>query len=194
MHGTADGIVAKVNGDQIVAQWLKTNTLVLGAGAIDPVVSQAGNVGYPFTRFVHKSKTSGASVIEQYVVDGLGHAWPGGKDGGSYSDAKGPSASALIWAFFKGRTRAAPLDVPPVVIPPPGTSPDGGPPGTNLPGATPGDPAAAPPTAAPADNSAGCGVSRASRAGGVTGMESSLLGAGALFSALAIRRARRRGR
>lgn len=193
MHGTADGIVAKVNGDQVVAQWLKTNTLVLGAGAIDPAVSQAGNVGYAFTRSVHKNKANGASVIEQYVVEGLGHAWPGGKEGGSYSDSKGPNASALVWSFFKGRTRSSPLDVPPVVIPPPGaTAPDGGPPGTSLPGATPGDPASATPAASSGESSSGCVVSGAARAKGLAGAASSLLGAGALFTALSIRRARRR--
>ena len=127
VHGTSDGVVAKVNGDQVAAQWLKTNTLVLGAGKIDPVASLTGNAGYPFTRFVYKSSANGASVIEHYVVDGLGHAWPGGKDGGSYSDKQGPNASALAWGFFKGRTRTAPLDVPPVDVPDGGTSlPDGG--------------------------------------------------------------------
>jgi hypothetical protein len=79
-------------------------------------------------------------VIDQYVVDGLGHAWPGGKDGASYSDAKGPNASRLVWAFFSGRTRTAPLDVPPVVLPPSGSA-DGGTSGS-VPGANPADPSA----------------------------------------------------
>ncbi len=127
IHGTSDGVVAPINGDQVADQWRRTNTLVLGEGAIDPVVSATGTAGYPFTRNVHRSKANGASVIEYYVVDGLGHAWPGGKMGESYADPRGPDATALMWAFFKGRTRTAPFDVPPVVISvTPGATPDGG--------------------------------------------------------------------
>ena len=156
------------------------------------MVSLTGSAGYPFTRFVHRSKANGASVIEQYVVDGLGHAWPGGQDGGSYSDAKGPDASALVWAFFNGRTRSSPLDVPPVAIPPEGTSADGGPSGTP-PGVTPGDPASTP-NADPGGSGGGCAVSRAARVGGAAGGASTPLVAIAVFAALAIRRARRRVR
>lgn len=190
LHGTSDGVVARVNGDQVVAQWRKTNTLVLGDGAIEPVANLTGTAGYAFTRGVHRSAASGASVIEYYVVDGLGHAWPGGKDGGSYSDARGPDASALMWAFFAGRTRSAPLEVPPVVVPPaPGSIlPDGGTaPGD--PGTLPGDPAAEP---APIDDSSdgGCAVTSPSRQPARVGLGSaiSLLAAAMLIAA---RRARR---
>ncbi|HSO31672.1 MAG TPA: PHB depolymerase family esterase, partial [Labilithrix sp.] len=186
VHGTADGVVAKVNGDQVTAQWLKTNTLALGPAAIDPVLTQTGMAGYGFTRFVHRSKANGASVIEQYVVDGLGHAWPGGKDGGSYSDKQGPSATALAWAFFKGRTRTAPLDVPPVVdVPDGGSGPDGGPAGTTPPGSDPANPSGAAP-AANEGSSGGCSVARGTRAAG--------LGVAALAALAALVLRRRRAR
>jgi len=188
VHGTADGIVAKVNGDQVAAQWLKTNTLVLGAGKIDPAAALTGNAGYPFTRFVYRATGNGASVIEHYVVDGLGHAWPGGKDGGSYSDKLGPNASALAWGFFKGRTRTAPLDVPPVNVPDGGTSlPDGGTTGpTTPPGSAPADPSGTTPAAGDAGSSGGgCAVGAASTM--------SSLGA-ASFAALAVLALRRRRR
>ena len=192
LHGTADGVLAKINGDQVATQWRKTNTLVLGEGAIDPVKSQPGNAGYPFTRMLHANKANGASVVEYYVVDGLGHAWPGGKNGGSYSDAKGPDASALLWAFFKGRTLKAPLDVPPPAAPGspglPGTSADGGtstPPGLEPDPANPG----ASPAAASDDGSDGCGV-RPSRASDAPGsLAASLL---AIAILVASQRARRR--
>ena len=160
IHGTADGVVAPINGDQVADQWLRTNTRVLGDGAIEPVVSAAGTAGYPFTRHVHRNKANGASVIEYYVVDGLGHAWPGGKMGESYADPRGPDATALMWAFFKGRTRTAPFDVPPAVISDtPGTTPDGGTPVGDP--AHPGDPN--PPSAsspASGDGGGGCSVTR----------------------------------
>jgi poly(hydroxyalkanoate) depolymerase family esterase len=162
VHGTSDGVLAKVNGDQVAEQWRRTNTLVLGDGALEPVTSIAGTAGYTFTRMVHRNKANGASVIEYYVVDNLGHAWPGGKDGGSYSDKRGPDASALLWGFFSGRTLSAPLDVAPVAVPGgPSTTPDGGGSGSGS-GASPNSPAGAPgdsTTSAPgASSSSGCSM------------------------------------
>ena len=187
IHGTSDGVVAPINGDQVADQWRRTNTLVLGEGAIEPVKSAAGTAGYPFTRMVHRNKANGASVIEYYVVDGLGHAWPGGKIGESYSDPRGPDASALMWAFFKGRTRTAPFDVPPVVLPDtPGATADGGTP-VGDPAGNPGDPSSASPMAS--DSGGGCNVvgeHDRSRNAGI----GALLGLG-LALALAARRARR---
>ncbi len=37
---------------------------------------------------------------ELLEIHGLGHAWSGGADGGSYTDARGPSATEAICAFF----------------------------------------------------------------------------------------------
>ena len=171
VHGTADGVLAKVNGDQVAEQWRRTNTLVLGDGAIEPVQSIAGTAGYAFTHMVHRNKANGASVIEYYVVANLGHAWPGGKDGGSYSDKSGPDASALLWGFFSGRTLSAPLDVAPVAVPggPSGTSGDGG--ASSSSGASPSTPGAAPgyptTTAPGGSTSSGCSVTSVARNDGL---------------------------
>lgn len=193
LHGTADGVLAKVNGDQVAAQWRRTNTLVLGEGAIEPVKSLAGNAGYPFTRMVHRNKANGASVVEYYVVDGLGHAWPGGKDGGSYSDARGPDASALLWSFFAGRTKSAPLDVPAVVIPDAPGSSDGGtsPTAPTSPadgGATNGE---APGASRPIDDQGGCAVTYLAHAPGPLGL-GCLASFAAVAGLVAARRARKR--
>jgi poly(hydroxyalkanoate) depolymerase family esterase len=197
VHGTADGVLAKVNGDQVAEQWLRTNTLVLGDGAIEPVKSVAGSAGYTFTRMVHRNKANGASVIEYYVVDNLGHAWPGGKDGGSYSDKSGPNASALLWGFFKGRTLSAPLDVAPVVLPDGPGSADGGTSGTT-PGGDPNNPGAA----GPGGGSSGAAAGSGGSGGGCsvisrkrdTGFASFGLASIALAMLVAARRASRRGR
>ena len=37
---------------------------------------------------------------EHWHVDGLGHAWSGGSMEGSYTDARGPSATAAMWNFL----------------------------------------------------------------------------------------------
>ena len=207
VHGTADGVLAKVNGDQVTEQWLRTNTLTLGDGAIEPVKSVSGTAGYTFTRMVHRNKANGASVIEYYVVDNLGHAWPGGKDGASYSDKNGPDASNLLWGFFAGRTLAAPLDVPAVMLPDGSTASSGGTSGTTsggtgAPGApsagNPGD-ATAPASTGNGGSSGGCSVGpgrepgRSASGNGAFGV-TSLLSVCAALSALAFRGSRRRRR
>lgn len=116
-HGTVDSVVAKVNGDQVAAMWLGVATRGLGPTAVAAGTPVSATAGYPFTWTPHVVKAKGSSVVEHYVIEGLGHAWPGGKAGGSYSDAKGPNASQLIWAFFSGRTIAAPIDVAPPAPP-----------------------------------------------------------------------------
>jgi poly(hydroxyalkanoate) depolymerase family esterase len=153
IHGDADGVVAPVNGDQVTAQWRRTNTLILGEGAIGEPTIENGTAGYPFTREVHASTKTKASIVEHIVVSGLGHAWPGGREGGSFADAKGPDASRTLWAFFSARTLAAPI-------------PDGptAPPST---GETPSEPAAAPGATASDGGSGGGCAQGGRRAGGV---------------------------
>jgi hypothetical protein len=44
--------------------------------------------------------SDGLTLIETYVVEGMGHSWPGGQPQGSFTDPEGPDASALMVAFF----------------------------------------------------------------------------------------------
>ena len=105
LHGTADGVVAPVNAEHAVRQWMATNRRAAG-GAYDPdfaradaTVREDGAGGLPFTRRTWHD-AHGRVVQQQIEVAGLGHAWSGGKPGGSYTDARGPSASDAIHAFF----------------------------------------------------------------------------------------------
>lgn len=87
-HGTADGTVNPVNGARIAEQARPAGTEVLDRGTIN---------GRDYTR---TTVTGGETALEYWRVDGLGHAWSGGKQSGSYTDASGPDASTEMVRFF----------------------------------------------------------------------------------------------
>jgi poly(hydroxyalkanoate) depolymerase family esterase len=105
LHGTRDSIVHPVNGDQVVEQWLATNSLIT-AGSFDgdparPDAVDHGRAehGHPHTRY--RWNDSQGRVVQEYIkIEGLAHAWSGGDQAGSYTDARGPDASEAIWQFF----------------------------------------------------------------------------------------------
>jgi poly(hydroxyalkanoate) depolymerase family esterase len=103
VHGTADQVVCPVNGEHAVRQWLATNRLAGGDGADaarpDAIVRDDGAGRLPLTRHTW-TDGAGRAVVEHVEIEGLGHAWSGGAAGGSYTDPRGPSASAAIWDFF----------------------------------------------------------------------------------------------
>ena len=90
--------------EQVAQQWLATNRLAAGdtsAGSDRPdaVVRDDAAGRLPVVRRTW-TDGSGRVLVEHHAVEGLGHAWSGGARGGSYTDPRGPSASAAIWGFF----------------------------------------------------------------------------------------------
>jgi poly(3-hydroxybutyrate) depolymerase len=59
--------------------------------------------GRRYTRSTHQND-QGTTIAEHWVVHGTGHAWSGGHSKGSYTDAKGPDATAEMLRFFLGET------------------------------------------------------------------------------------------
>lgn len=181
-HGTADGLLNVKNGRDVADQWVRTNGLVLGDGTLAAPTTKAGTAnGYGTTTTTHRQASNNGTVVELVIVEGLGHAWPGGLAGGSYSDERGPDASRALWAFFAPRTKSAAL--------PEGKAPEASTedPGFGTPvgdaGAS-GDPSQSG-SAAPADEG-GCAVSRAKAAPSLAGL------ALVALTALAARARRRR--
>lgn len=99
-HGTDDRTVVPRNGDEIVRSCVEGQQ----APAARSVERRAPHGGLAHTRAVHR-RPDGATVAEHWVVEGLGHAWSGGDAAGSYTDPRGPDASAAMVRFFHEHTR-----------------------------------------------------------------------------------------
>jgi poly(hydroxyalkanoate) depolymerase family esterase len=103
IHGAADPVVNVANSRRVVAQWA-------AAGGVDRNAAQevrdtAG--GYRYSRSILRDR-SGRAMLEEWVVDGLGHAWSGGSSAGTYTDTKGPNASEVMLRFLLEHRRLAP--------------------------------------------------------------------------------------
>ncbi len=102
-HGDRDATVVPANADRLLDQWLQA----AGAGARNVgrpahmVTAEAGQVpgGHAYTREIYHD-AGGRPVVEKWTVHEAGHAWSGGSSHGSYTDPRGPDASAEMVRFF----------------------------------------------------------------------------------------------
>ena len=96
-HGDGDRTVHPRNGERLLAH------LDSGArnGPAPRVTTRRGGVpgGHEYTKFTYRDG-DGRDLVERWSVHGLGHAWSGGSYPGSYTDPKGPDASAEMVRFF----------------------------------------------------------------------------------------------
>ena len=96
-HGDGDRTVHPRNGERLLAH------LDSGArnGSTPRVATRRGGVpgGHEYTKFTYQDG-EGRNLVERWSVHGLGHAWSGGSYPGSYTDPRGPDASAEMVRFF----------------------------------------------------------------------------------------------
>lgn len=91
-HGDRDSTVNPVNGDQVIAQ-------ATPASGLETTVDR----GNGYIRTVQFDRT-GRSILEHWLLEGVGHAWSGGSASGSYTDPRGPDASREMVRFFLQHT------------------------------------------------------------------------------------------
>jgi poly(hydroxyalkanoate) depolymerase family esterase len=97
-HGDHDTTVAKVNADHMRDQWLQAFQNG-GRPAGSPTVERGMAGGHAYTRFTYHD-TGGQVILEEWTIHHAGHAWSGGSSNGSFTDPKGPDASAEIVRFL----------------------------------------------------------------------------------------------
>ena len=94
-HGDDDATVHPRNGEHVIADQLHPEA----AGRPPDISRSAAGAGHRYTRTVYRD-SEGVSQAEHWEVHGAGHAWSGGSAEGSYTDARGPDASAEMLRFF----------------------------------------------------------------------------------------------
>jgi poly(hydroxyalkanoate) depolymerase family esterase len=93
-HGDADNTVHPGNGEHVIAASVHKEAIV------EEHAGSSAN-GHRYTRQVHRAP-DGRVVAEHWIVHGAAHAWSGGSALGTYTDPRGPDASAEMVRFFLG--------------------------------------------------------------------------------------------
>jgi len=92
IHGTVDTVVDVRNGRAAAQRWAE------GVGAratTERSVQRGKRYAMTVTDFQHQ----GTTVVTLADIGRLGHAWSGGAANQPFSDAQGPDASRMVWAF-----------------------------------------------------------------------------------------------
>ena len=111
-HGTNDYTTNSLNGDQVVQQWMTTDKLAsqgtYNADFVVPDATTTGQIpnGHSYVTLVWND-TDGNTIQHYWKVNGMNHAWSGGKAGGSYTDPLGPDATQAMYLFFMDHSLAS---------------------------------------------------------------------------------------
>ena len=93
-HGSADTTVHPSNADMLLGPSRD--------GGRPSIETGRALGGHAYKRAVYRD---GERDVEQWMVEGAGHAWSGGSPDGSFTDARGPNASAEMLRFFREHPR-----------------------------------------------------------------------------------------
>ena len=113
-HGDRDTTVHPRNADYLLEHYRVAKTAGASSkgetsGSTPRGTVRQGQVpgGHAYTRATYRD-ASGRAIVERWTVHGLEHAWSGGSFSGSYTDPKGPDASAEMMRFFNQHPQREP--------------------------------------------------------------------------------------
>jgi poly(hydroxyalkanoate) depolymerase family esterase len=98
IQGDLDRVVVPSNARAAVLAWLRAGD-VGDLAALHETLGRRVQRGKRYAMRVVDFKRRDRVVATLVEVEGLGHAWSGGASGQPFSDASGPDASRMAWAF-----------------------------------------------------------------------------------------------
>ena len=104
-QGTADPVVAPINGDLVVQQWMQTDRLAshgrYDASFANPsrIITASPPWSHPYIKRSWND-SAGHEVQEYWLAVGASHAWTGGSPDGTFTDPLGPNLSQTLYRFF----------------------------------------------------------------------------------------------
>lgn len=107
IQGEEDAVVPPLVATRLVAHWTAVGDFVDDGLLNDSLnlTEETAKVSPEHGRhsYIHTTITTpnGKSLVELYLVQKMGHVWPGPVGDGTYTDHAGPDASAIIWDFAK---------------------------------------------------------------------------------------------
>lgn len=107
IQGEDDDVVPPLVAERLVEHWSAVGDLV-----DDGLLNNSLNLNEEITTvppeqgrhpYTHGSITApqGNSLVEWYLVEEMGHVWPGPGGDGLFTDHAGPDASAIMWDFAR---------------------------------------------------------------------------------------------
>ncbi len=98
-HGDADRTVDPENADQIIEDAVAHAQQAEPGLIVSETEKKGATGGMSFTQVIFTG-TANRPIAEYWRLHGAGHAWSGGNDRGSHTNASGPSASTEFLRFF----------------------------------------------------------------------------------------------
>ena len=104
-QGTADPVVASINGDLVIQQWMQTDYLAsrerYHASFANPssTVTASPPLSHPYIERTWND-SAGQEVQEYWLAIGASHVWTGGSPEGTFTDPFGPDISQILYRFF----------------------------------------------------------------------------------------------
>ena len=116
LHGDADRTVNPANSDHLVQNAVETYLLLNSDSHLQTseqvIHATAGSHAIRRTRY---ASPTGVIMVEHWRINGAGHAWSGGDSAGSFADARGPDATAVMLDFFQQHVVPADAKAPAVM-------------------------------------------------------------------------------
>ena len=116
LQGSDDPVVRPVNAAQLRDAWVAMNDLAAGVSsseAAGPTRADAESGGLGVSRECHRRRGGSPNCeIELLMISGLGHAWSGGSKAGTFTDERGPDATAEIVRFLLAHSMPASTATP----------------------------------------------------------------------------------